>query len=201
MFEALRQAWHQATHPFEGFLGELWELWKKDVGRATLLARRSWQDIPESVVQQYAVIEAQGRAAASNQQIQDAVTSQLGSMGIFGGSGGGFGGPMANPDQALFLGTLAGIRAHQGDPPAMPGMDQMAAAVLRGQVDALQALVACTPAMNRQQLVYALQAAQMMGVPQVAHLIRLVAVIQAAYGLPRQQIAEFLPPAPAAPGG
>jgi hypothetical protein len=200
MFEALRENWHKANHPFEGFLGEVWELWKKDVGRATLLARQSWQDIPESVVQQYAVIDAQAHAAASWNAINNVVGHQLGAMGIFGGSGGGIGGPMLNPDQALFLGTLANIRTHKGDPPEMPDMGQMAAAVLTGQVDALQALVACTPVVSRQQVIYTLQAAQMMGSPQLIQLLRLVTVIQAAVSLPRQQIAEFLPQAAAAPG-
>lgn len=194
MFEALREAWHKATHPFDGFLGELWEVWKKDVARATLMARHAWQQIPPEVAQQYATLQAQAHVQASNQAVNDAVGQQMALLGISGG-GGGLPGPMVNPDQALFLGTMAGIRAAHGDPPAMPGMAQMAAAVLRGQVDPVQALVACTPAMSRQQLVYTLQAAQMMGVPQVLQMIRLIAAIQAAQGLPRDQIAQMLPAA------
>jgi hypothetical protein len=114
-------------------------------------------------------------------------------MGIFSGSGFGFGRPMVNPDQALFLGTMANIRAHQGNPPVKAGMEQMVAAVLGGQVDALEALLACTPAMNRQQLVLALQAAQLM--PEILPMIRIVriaAVIEAAVGLPRHQISAIL---------
>jgi hypothetical protein len=190
MLHKLRQAWHKATHPFEGFMGELWEAWTKDVARATLMARQLWEEIPEDVVRQYALIEAQGRAAAWKAGIDGTVNRALGGMGIFPGSGFGFGGPMVNPDQALFLGTMANIRAHQGNPPAKAGMEQMAAAVLGGQVDALQALLACTPAMNRQQLVYALQAAQLM--PPVLQLIRITAVIEAAVGLPQHQISAFL---------
>jgi hypothetical protein len=92
MFESLREAWHKATHPFEGFMGDLWTVWKQDVGRAVLLARNSWQAIPASIIQQGAAIEAQGRAAQATQAINDVVARQLGMIGIRPGTSGGTGG-------------------------------------------------------------------------------------------------------------
>ena len=59
MFEELRRAWHKATDPFEGFLEVLWEVWKKDVARATLMARHSWRDIPQETVQKSLAMQAQ----------------------------------------------------------------------------------------------------------------------------------------------
>ncbi len=189
MFEALRQAWHKATHPFEGFLDEVWTVWQHDVGRAVLMARRSWPSIPESVAAQAAAIEAQTRAAQANQQIMDSVNLQMQLIGASPGSSGSFG-PFVNPDQALFLLIMGSIRAHEGSPPPSPAMVPFAAAVLRGQLDPVQALVACTPPIARPQVAYAVQVLQLTGMGQ---LMRVLAVIQAAIALPEGQLAEFLP--------
>jgi hypothetical protein len=105
-----------------------------------------------------------------------------------------------NPDHALFVLTMAGIGANSGDPPTIPGMEQFAHSVLRGQIDPVQALIACTPVISRQQLAYVLQASQMAGMPQILQVIRVIAVIQAAMALPRRQISEFVPEVPAVAG-
>lgn len=191
MFEALRQAWHKATHPFEGFLDDVWAVWQHDVGRAVLLARHSWQSLPESVAHQAAAIEAQTRAAQEHQQVMDTVNLQMQLIGASPGSHGSFG-PMTNPDQALFLMIMGLIRAHQGNPPSERAMVPLAAAVLSGQLDPVQALVACTPPIARPQVSYAVQVLQMTGMGQ---LMRVLAVIQAASALPEGQIAAFLPAA------
>jgi hypothetical protein len=197
MFEALRQAWHKAVHPFEGFLDELWTIWQHDVGRAVLTARRSWQSLPEEVVQQAAAIEAQSRAAQQHQQIMDIVKLQMQSIGASPGSSGSFG-FMLNPDQALFLMIMGSIRLHHGNPPTHPAMVPLAADVLGGHLDPVQALVACMPPIARPQAVYAIQVAQMTGMGQ---LMRVLAVIQAANALPEDQIDAFLPAATQAAGG
>jgi hypothetical protein len=202
MFEALRQTWHKITDPFEGFLEVLWEVWKKDVVRATLMARQCWEDIPEETVQQSAAMQAKANAANALDQA-NRVTDQttrinLESLGIPAGPSIGSGGLFAssvNPDQLLFLSIVGSIRAAKGDPPAMAGMEQLAAGVLRGQVDAVNAMVSCVPAVQRQQLVFALQAAQFMNLPQLLPMIRMVALIQAAIALPHDQIARWLPTA------
>jgi len=202
MFDALRQAWHQATHPFQGYLETLWEVWKTDVARATLMARQFWQQIPEAVVQQGAAVQAQANAANAAARINQQVSLGLGKLGIPAGPGIGAGipfSPTMNPEQLLFLTVMANIRAAQGDPRAPPGLDQLAAGVLLGQIDPVQALVACTPGLNQQQLLYSLQAAQLMGMPQVSQVLRVMAVVQAAIALPHDQIASFLPKASVAP--
>lgn len=194
MFEALRQAGHKATHPFEGFLEEVWTVWQKDVGRAVLMARRSWQSIPEAVAQQAAAIEAQANAAREHQQIMEVVNLQMGLLGASPG-GGGFG-PAMNPDHALFLMIMGSIRLHHGNPPPDRAMVPLAAAVLSGQLDPIQALIACTPATTQAQVAYAIQVLQMTG---MGHLMRVLAVIQAAIALPEEQIATFLPAATTPP--
>jgi hypothetical protein len=75
-------------------------------------------------------------------------------------------------------------------------MALLALAVLRGQLDPIQAMIQCAPAFTQQQLAVAVQGMQMMGMSQ---LIRVVAVVQAATALPRKQIAQLLPPDVGAP--
>jgi hypothetical protein len=105
-------------------------------------------------------------------------------------------GAVINPAQALFISTMGAIRSNQGDPPHMAGMEQYAAAVFQGQLDPLQALMACSPPPTQQQLAFTLQAAQF-SMPQMVNLIRLTAVIGAALALPRSELSKFLPAATA----
>jgi hypothetical protein len=194
MFKKLREHLHNATNPFQGFLGELWTVWGHDVARAVLLARRSWQSLPDDLVQQAADMEAAAQAAQGQREINDAVNLQLGLLGISPGAGGSFGvGLGTNPDHALFISVMGSIRAHRGNPPAQPQMVILAPAVLGGQIDPVQALVRCAPAFTRPQLAMAVQAMQMMGMSQ---FVSVIALVQAATALPRDQIARLLPPEP-----
>jgi hypothetical protein len=186
MFENLREAWHKATHPFEGFMESLWNIWKVNVGTAVLLARQDWQNIPESIVQQGLAMDVQAR---SNAQINQAVGLGLGQLGIPAGPGLGF---AMNPDQALFIMTIARVGANRGDPPPTAGMEQFAEGVLRGQIDPVQALIACAPEFMRPQFVYTIQALQMTGMSQHLQIIPIAGLIQAAASIPRQRIRSFL---------
>jgi hypothetical protein len=186
MFESLREAWHKATHPFEGFMEELWNTWKVNVGVAVLRARQSWQQIPDGIVQQGVALDSQARA---NEQINQMVNLGLGHLGIPGGPGVGF---TINPDQALFVMTMAHVALGRGDPPPTPGMDQLAEGVLRGQIDPIQALIACAPEIARPQLVYGIQALQMSGMIQMLQILRICGLIQAAASMPRERIQPFL---------
>ncbi|WP_035656415.1 hypothetical protein [Bradyrhizobium sp. STM 3809] len=194
MFEHLREAWHKATHPFEGFMESLWNIWKVNVGMAVLLARQSWQDIPQSIVQQGLALDAQVRA---NAQINQAVGLGLGQLGIPTSPGLGF---AMNPDQALFIMTMARVGANRGDPPPTVGMEQFAEGVLRGQIDPVQALIACAPEFMRPQFHYTIQALQMTGMSQYLQIIRIAGLIQAAASIPRERIPSFLPGSTAAAG-
>jgi len=186
MFESLREAWHKAAHPFEGFMETLWDSWKVNVGIAVLQARQSWQDIPGSIVQQGLALDSQ---AQMNARINQQVGLNLARLGIHAGPGLGL---TINPDQAFFIMTMARVALNRGDPPTTPGMDQFAEGVLKGQIDPIQALIACSPDFARPQLVFHIQAAQMSGMVQLLQVIRLSGLIQAAASVPRERIQPFL---------
>jgi hypothetical protein len=194
MFESLREAWHKAAHPFEGFMESLWDTWKVNVGIAVLQARQSWQDIPDSIVQQGVALDSQVR---TNVQINQAVGLGLGQLGIPAGPGLGL---SMNPDQAFFVMTMARVALSRGDPPVTPGIDQFAEGVLKGQIDPIQALIACAPEAARPQLIYGIQALQMTGMIQMAQIIRISGLIQAAASMPRERIQSFLSETMAVPG-
>jgi hypothetical protein len=191
MFKKLLEGLRNATNPFKGFLGELWTIWTRDAGRAVLLARWSWQNLPGNLVQQAALVQQQAQAAQAQSQINQQVNLGLGSLGIFPGSTGGpsFGFGM-NPDQAMFIMIMGMIRAHRGDPPTSQEAAQLAETVLRGKMDPVDAMIATAPLIARQQLV---AAAQMMRMTGMYQLLRLQAIIQAASSLPRERIPVLLP--------
>jgi len=191
MFNKLLEQLGNVTNPFKGFLGELWTIWARDAGRAILLARWSWQKLPEELVQQAAAVQQQAQANQAASQINQQVNLQLGSMGIFPGSAGGpFFGFAMNPDHAMFIMIMGTIRAHRGDPPTSQGMVQSAEAVLRGQIDPVDAMIAAAPALAQQQLVAAAQMLRMAGMFQ---FLRLQAVVQVAFSLPRERIPVLVP--------
>jgi hypothetical protein len=105
-----------------------------------------------------------------------------------------------NPDQATFVITMARVKLSQGDPPQAPGMEQFAEGVLKGQIDPIQALIACVPEAARPQVVLGVRAAQMLGMSQALQILRITAGIQAAASMPRARIPSFLsevtPPPP-----
>jgi len=166
-------------------------VWAKDAGRAVLLARWSWQNLPEELVQQAATVQQRAQAAQVSNQMDQQINAQLGAMGIFPGSSGGSSvGLGMNPDHAIFVTVMGTIRAHQGDPPAPAEVAQLAEGVLRGQTDPVNALLAATPAFTRQQVAAAIQVARMMGMDR---LLRLQGVIGAASALPRDRIPLLIP--------
>jgi hypothetical protein len=191
MFDKLFQGLQDAMNPFKGFLGDLWKVWVRDAGRAVLMARWSWEDLPEDLVRQAAIAQQQAQAAQAARAIDDQVSAQLGAMGIFPGSRGampfGFG---MNPDHAVFVVTMGTIRANRGDPPATPPVVQTAEAVLRGQLDPVAALIAAAPPMLKQQLAAVAQVANFAG---MGHLLRLQGILAAAFALPRDRIPVLLP--------
>lgn len=191
MLGKLLERLQNATNPFKGFLGDIWTIWKKDAGRAVLLARWSWQKLPEELIQQAAAVQQQAQAAQAASQINQQVNLQLGAMGIFPGSGGGPSFRFAmNPDHAMFIHYMGMIRAHKGDPPTSPGMVQLAESVIRGQMDPVDAMIAASPPFVQQQLAAAAQMLKMTGMFQ---FLRLQAVVQVAMSLPRERISVFLP--------
>jgi len=191
MFRKLMEGLRHVSNPYKGFLGELWTVWTHDAGRAVLMARWFWQNLPKELMQQATAIQQQTQAAQAMNQIDQQVNLQLGSMGIFPGSAGnasfGFG---MNPDHALFISIMGMIRAHNGDPPASQQLVQLAEPVLRGQMDPYDALIASAPPLTQQQLAAAVQMMKMMGAD---NLLRLQAVIQVACALPRERIPVLVP--------
>lgn len=194
MFEKLIQGWQKATNPFQGFLGELWLIWKRDAGRAVLVARASWQSIPESIIQQVAGLQRQAQAAQAQRQIDEQVGAQLGALGIFSGLGGNasFGsfGPAVSPDQGMFLIIMGTIRAHQGDPPSTAEWVRLSEQVLSGSKDPVQALIESVPSYAQAQIMVAARALSALG---MGSFFRVLGVVQAASALPRERIPFFLP--------
>jgi len=192
MLSKLLQSFQAASNPFQGYLGELWTIWTVNAARAVLLARWFWQKLPAELVQQAAAIQQQAQAAQAQGQINQIVNMKLGALGIFHG-GAGAGTPIGfgmNSDHAMFILVMGTIRAHQGDAPSAPGMAQLAEAVLRGQMDPVDAMIATLPPLLQQQMIAAVQMAKMGGMYQ---FLRLQAIVGTAFSLPRPRIPVILP--------
>src|SRR5690606_13394023 len=127
MFDELIRALSRASVPFSGFLEEVWALWTRDIGRAVLLARWRWQEIPNDVFERAALLQRQLESARANHEIDQQVDTRLGAMGIFpsrpAASYGSYG-PSVDPNHQVFLTTLATIRQHSGDPPTTPAFGE-----------------------------------------------------------------------------
>jgi hypothetical protein len=184
----------EPRNPYQGFLGKIWDIWMRhDVAHAVLLARWSWQKLPVEIIGQAAGIKQQADFAAQRSQVDAQVALQLGSLGISPGfSGGGFLG--FNPDEAMFIGVMAMIRQHNGDPP-IGSEDAVAVAelVLTGQRQPHEALIAAAPPIARQQIAALLPVVKMIGLEK---LFLVSSRVQAAFALPRDRIIHLLPDAP-----
>lgn len=193
MFGNFLEGLKNVSNPFRGFLGELWNIWSRDAGRAVLLARWSWQKLPAELAQQAALVQRQAQAAQATSQINQQVNTQLGAMGIFPGSGGGI--PLGigmDPGQAMFIMIMGMIRAARGEPEGSQAMAPLAERVFRGQIDPVQALITTAPPFAQQQLAAAAQMMKMIG---MYDFLRLQAIVQAACSLPRDRIPVLLPEA------
>jgi hypothetical protein len=185
MLTELLQKLQGVTNPFQGYLGEMWTIWNAQVVRAVLLARWHWQQLPTELAQQAAALQQQAQLQA---RINQRVQLGLGSLGIFsGGAAPGFG---MNPNQGLFILTMGTIRAYQGNPPTTPGLAELSEAVLTGQLEPVQALIAVAPVPLQPQLGAAVQMSKMAG---LYPILNLEAVVQVGYALPRERIPSFLP--------
>jgi hypothetical protein len=169
-----------------GFLDQLEQVWNRDAGRAVLYARWYSNLLPEELVQQSAMLQAQAQAAQSREEINRLVAPWLGSRGSESGLG------TMDPVHAAFITTIGTIRMHRGDPPASPEMAQLAEAVLRGQVDPENIYLAAAPAFNRPQVAMQIQMVQRMD-GDMLRLLRFSAIIDAACALPRERIPVLIP--------
>jgi hypothetical protein len=197
MFAKIRKLF-QPKNPYEGFLGELWDIFLyRNVAHAVLLARWSWQELPVEIIGQAEVIKQRADAANRQAQVNAQVAHQLAFLGISPGfNGGGFG---FNPDQALFISVMAMIRQHNGDPP--PGSaDAIAVAelVLTGQRQPYEALIAAAPPIARQQIAALIPALKLIGLEK---LFLVSSYVQAAFALPRDRIIYLLPAPEASSAG
>lgn len=187
----------ETTGPFEEFLVKLWNLWREDVGRAVLLARYRWQDIPETVTQQAEAIQQQANAYRESSQIDQQVNVQLGMLGISPSCTGGsyLGGGGVDPGMAMFLMTMSIVRQYKGGPAIPPRSGALVSsseAVLRGEIDPIQAVMdAATPA-ERQQLQMVITLLQSGG-EDAYNYFRVQAIVMIAFALPRERIPALLP--------
>lgn len=189
MFEKMMERFRAATNPYRGFLGELWTICDRDAGRAVLLARWSWLELPEELVGQAAMLERQAKAAEAQRNIDAQVNTYLGRLGIHPGATAGpsFG---SSPAHAMFISIMGTIRAYRGDPPVSPGMVQFAEPVLTGRMDPVEALVAAAPPFVRPQLAAAIPFIRATG---MYMWFRLAGIVEAAFSLPRERILTMLP--------
>jgi hypothetical protein len=161
------------------------------VAHAVLLARWSWQRLPDEIIQQAAIVKQRADAVARQAQINSQVSHQLGMLGISPGfNGGGLGG--VDPDRALFISVMAMIRQHRGDPPpASEDSIAIAELVLTGHRQPYDALIAAAPPFARQQIAAVIPAAKMIG---LERLLLVSSYVQAAFSLPHDRIFDLLPP-------
>ncbi len=196
MSETLLTQLGNASDSFEGFLGELWTVWAGDAARAVLLARWSWQELPEELIQQAAAIQQQAQTTRGLGEIEQQVDTQLGAMGIFPGPrplSVMSSGPGVDPSVAMFITVMSMIRAYEGDPPVSPasqGITRLAEAVLQGEMDPVDAMIRTASPPIKQQLVAAADLMKMSGMHQ---FLRLEAVVLVAFALPRNRIPVLLP--------
>ena len=157
-----------------GFVDKLWQDWSKDPGRAVLLARWYWELLPKELEQQVTILEDQIRRLKNEDEITKRIDATFGRLHV------------PNPEIPFleFKLWMAKIRVCRGESTS-PEHAQLAEAVLRGQADPVSALVAATPAVNRQQVAMQIQQAQMMGGDP---LLRLSGMIAAASVVARERI-------------
>ena len=188
---------------FEGFLRELWTVWGNNVCRAVLLARWFWQRIPESVVQQAALIQQQTQSFRPGPGINEMVNLKLGTMGIFPASGslGASYGPVMDPNVGIFIMIMGMIRTYHGDPPVsptLPGIAQIVEPVIRGERDPVEAAIAVVPPAAGQQLKMAAEFYKQAG---FYNVLRVQTLALITLGLPRQRIPALLPEAAVSQSG
>ncbi len=171
--------------PQQTFFQQLRALWNQNPAVSILHARLRPAEIPEETLQ-YAMNMQQ--SFQFQQQLNQSINAQLGAMGIFAGGGGGVGSGYGDPDQMMFLGTIGLVRAHAGDPPATRALASHAAAILRGEVDAMQAFALGSVVPGAGELIGGLAAF----VGDLGPLLRLQGTIMAALAVPRDQISGLL---------
>jgi len=171
--------------PDQAFLNEVRELWNRNFVAAILFARLNHERIPPEVG---AIAQRMNQNFRANQAVHDAVNAAMGSLGIFGGGGGGFG-PVVNPEEFMFYATMGLIVAHRGNPPAAPALQACARAVVTGQTDPFTVFNVANP-----------QAPGLGGIlrtflalaPQIVPLVRNWALVTAALAVPGEQISGLL---------
>ncbi|MDJ0575236.1 MAG: hypothetical protein QNJ65_08730 [Xenococcaceae cyanobacterium MO_234.B1] len=189
------------------FLEELRQQWSQNPVIATLMARLRPMDIPTEIIQLAGNMQHVAQQSVdsfhAHQQFQDAINARLGAMGIWGGSnsfnsGLNFGTNDPDPDELLFYGTLAEIRAHNGDPPAVSGMREQAVAVLRGQIDPMQACIAAGVQLGggQGQILQGLLPMLNTMFGGCPPIFQRMAIVAAAKAVPRDQIPALLGIAP-----
>ncbi|MEJ2185294.1 MAG: hypothetical protein P8Z36_05080 [Gemmatimonadota bacterium] len=167
------------------FFQQLREIWSQNPAVSILHARLRPRDIPSETLQ-YAMNMQQ--SFQFQQQLNQSINAQLGAVGVFGGGGGGVGSGYGDPDQMMFLGTMGLVRAHEGDPPATRALASHAAAILRGQIDPMQAFALGSVVPGAGELIGGLAAF----IGDMGPLLRLQGTIMAALAVPREQIPDLL---------
>jgi hypothetical protein len=177
----------------QAYLAQLRGLWRRNSVAAILTARLS----PERIPPETAAIAARMNSSFNAQRdVNDAVTAQMGSLGIFGGGGGGLGAMSGvDPDEYMFNAAMGMVAAHHGNPPATQQLKACAAQVLRGEIDPLVSLEMASPQLAGSGLIR-----NVLGLaPEMGQTLTQMALFMAALAVPANEIPELLSGAASTP--
>jgi hypothetical protein len=168
------------------YLAELRNLWQHNFVAAILTARLNHERIPPETA---AVAQSMNSAFQADRDINSAVESGMGSLGIFGGGGGGFGMSSGyDPEEYMFNAAMGMIAAHRGNPPATPSLRAHAADALTGRLDPLSLLEQASPQLAGTGVLRS--ALALAG--DVAPLLGKMALLMAALAVPQERIPALL---------
>jgi hypothetical protein len=166
----------------QAFLAELRDLWQQNFVAAILRARLNHDRVPPETA---AVAQRMNSAFRADRDINSAVESGMGSLGVFGGGGGGFGASSGyDSEEYMFNAAMGMIAAHRGSPPATPALRVHAARALAGEVDPLSLLELASPQLAGTGLLRG--ALAMAG--EAAPLLGRMALFMAALAVPADEI-------------
>lgn len=164
------------------YLRELHRLWEGDFVAAILTARMNHHRIPPETA---AVAQTMDSAFQADRDLNTAVNTAMGSLGLSGGAGASSG---IDPDEYMFNAAMGLIATHRGDPPAAPALQARAAEIVTGKIDPLAAFELASPELAGTGLVSG--ALSLAG--DMAPLLQRMGLFMAALAVPAVEVPELL---------
>lgn len=182
----------------QAFLQELRHQWNQNPVVATLNARLRPMEIPVEVMQISGNLQRRSQEEQERfelwKEVNNQVETQLRILGISGGGIElGVGWNESDPNDLMFYGTMAAIRASQANPQPVPlALESQAAAILQGRIDPMQVYILMgsqIPGYGQLPQVLQMLAAMPGGIPPI---MKQLALVTAALTVPQYQIPELL---------